>query len=51
MQNLAWIAFTRGRIVEAEARLHEAADRFAEVGDWDADHCLFPLKPVSTQVR
>ena len=31
--NLAWIAFARGKVASAEARLGEAAATFTEVGD------------------
>ena len=33
LQNLAWIAFTRGEMVEAEERLDESAATFRAVGD------------------
>lgn len=44
--DMHWIGDTTGTIGPG-TNLHIVA----EVGDWDADHCLFPLKPVSTQVR
>ena len=34
LQNLAWIAFTRGRPDEAEERINQSAAVFAEIGDW-----------------
>jgi tetratricopeptide (TPR) repeat protein len=34
LQNLAWISFQRGATRDAEERLHESADMFAELGDW-----------------
>jgi tetratricopeptide (TPR) repeat protein len=34
LQNLAWIAFTRGRPEEAEERINQSAAVFAEIGDW-----------------
>ena len=33
LQHLAWISFIDGRPIEAESRLSEAADTFAELGD------------------